>query len=157
MGGQPRPVPLGILVVAPAGVTEAGLGRVKGFPASSGRRMSLSPGCLTAPHDSTTSPLSLLDLHANTRCSLSSAWGDLSRGAATAPKTEVSTSPSSIAFTGWLKHIAPNLLSIQCPRRSMEIDPEIWHTCFMTCQPVNKRFCLFFSPGMFDFFCIFGS
>ena len=47
----------------------------------------------------------------------------------------------SSAATGWLKQIAPNLLSIQCPRRFWEMDPEIWHTCPMNpCQPVTVFF-----------------
>ena len=29
--------------------------------------------------------------------------------------------------TDWFKHVARNLLSIQCPARFWEIDPEIWH------------------------------
>ena len=38
----------------------------------------------------------------------------------------------------WFKHIAPNMSSIQCPRRLLEIYPEIWHTCSMNpCQSVT--------------------
>ena len=42
----------------------------------------------------------------------------------------------------------PNLLSIQCSRRYLEVDPEIWHTCSMnSCQLVTE----YFFPDRFFF------
>ena len=47
--------------------------------------------------------------------------------------------------TGWVKNDARNLWSIQCPRRFLEIDPEIWYTCSLSpCQAVVEWFTLYF-------------
>ena len=43
------------------------------------------------------------------------------------------------------RHIAPNLISIQRPRRLLEID-HIWHTCSMSpCQVVDEWVAVFFA------------
>ena len=49
------------------------------------------------------------------------------------------------AGTGWFKPIARSWLSIQCPRRFLKIEPEPWHTSFMSrCQAVDECFFFFF-------------
>ena len=60
----------------------------------------------------------------------------------------------SLNLTGWFKLTAPNFLSTQCPRRVLEIEPEIWHTCSVNpSQPVT----VFFSPTTFVLFtCVLG-
>ena len=46
--------------------------------------------------------------------------------------------------------ITPNLSSIQCPRRFLEIHPEIWHVLYEPSLPTRYRFCF---SGLFCFCC----
>lgn len=58
----------------------------------------------------------------------------------------------------WFKHTVPHLSSIQCSRRSLEIDPKNWRSCSMApCQPVTEWvFCLFFFASCFLCLVFFG-
>ena len=57
--------------------------------------------------------------------------------------------------TGWSKHIGPNLLSIQCPRRFLEIDSETWHTCSTNSTLYRMGLLLSYFSSDFFFVCFF--
>ena len=60
-----------------------------------------------------------------------------------------------LGATGWFKHVAPNLFSIQRSRRFFKIYPEIWHACSMSTYPAIDDFFVFslLSPDTyFQFF-----
>ena len=57
--------------------------------------------------------------------------------------------------TGWFKHQTPSSFRCQCPRRFLELDPEILHTCLMCpCRALNECFFSVFFARYVGF-CIF--